>query len=137
MEVSKCSKIVEFTKISIKMKNCKIFYEAQKTSRRYADFISSDKVLLRLFLRIYTEVKGYLLSKCFKNVVLAVKIRWSENAFSDTKQKHVYCKIFSKFRKLFWLLPEHIIFNVKWVEVHKMSEVFWAKLYCKMSDLFQ
>ena len=62
---------------------------------------SSDKILLRLFLRIYTEVKGYLLSKCFKNVVLGVKKRCSANVFSDTKQKRVYCKIFSKFRKLF------------------------------------
>ena len=29
MEVLKCWKIVEFPKISIKMKNCKTFYEAQ------------------------------------------------------------------------------------------------------------
>ena len=33
MEVSKCWKIAEFQKISIKMKNCKIFYEAQTASR--------------------------------------------------------------------------------------------------------
>ena len=25
----------------------------------------------------------------------------------------------------------------KWVEVRKMSEVFWVKLYCKMSDVFR
>ena len=31
----------------------------------------------------------------------------------------------------------HIIFSVKWVEVCKMSEIFWEKLYCKMSDLFR
>ena len=30
MEASKYRKRVEFTKISIKMKNCKTFYEAQK-----------------------------------------------------------------------------------------------------------
>ena len=29
MEVSKCWKIVEFPKISIKIKNCKAFYEVQ------------------------------------------------------------------------------------------------------------
>ena len=34
---------------------------------------------------------------------------------------------------MFW---EHVIFNFKRVEIFKMSEVFWAKLYCKMSDLF-
>ena len=32
MQVSKCWKIVEFPKISIKMKNCKAFYEAQTAS---------------------------------------------------------------------------------------------------------
>ena len=35
------------------------------------------------------------------------------------------------------VLRQHIIFNVKRVEVHKMSEVFLAKLYCKMRDLFR
>ena len=89
---------------------------------------SSDKVLLRLFLRIYTEVKGYLLSKCFKNVVLGVKKRWSANAFSDTKQKHVYCKIFSKFRKLFWLCCQSTLFSmssglrfIKWVRFFEQN----------------
>ena len=37
------------------------------------------------------------------------------------------------FSALFW---RHIIFNFKTVEICKMSEVFWAKLYYKMSDLF-
>ena len=32
-------------------------------------------------------------------------------------------------------LQEYIIFNVKWVEILRISEVFWAKLYCKLSDL--
>ena len=31
MEVSKCGKIAEFPTISIKMKNCKTFYEAKTT----------------------------------------------------------------------------------------------------------
>ena len=35
MEVSKCWKIVEFQKISIKMKNFKTFYEAQRDSGNY------------------------------------------------------------------------------------------------------
>ena len=34
------------------------------------------------------------------------------------------------------VLQEQIILNVKWVEIRKMSEVLWSKLYCKMSDLF-
>ena len=99
--------LVEFTKISIKMKNCKIFYEAQKTSR-LNEIIQppptpphpppSDKILLSLFLRINTEIKGHLLSKCFKNAVFGVKKRWSANVFSSIKQKHVCWKIVCKFR---------------------------------------
>ena len=34
------------------------------------------------------------------------------------------------------VLQENIFYNDEWVEALKMSEVFWAKLYCKMSDLF-
>ena len=61
----------------------------------------SDKILLRLFLRIYTEINGHWLWKCFRNAVLGIKKRWNANIFSDTKQKHVYWKTFSKFRKAF------------------------------------
>ena len=39
-------------------------------------------------------------------------------------------------KKVFALLWKHIIFNVKWDEFRKISEVFWAKLYCKMCDFF-
>ena len=35
---------------------------------------------------------------------------------------------------VFW---ENIIFNFKRAEIRKMSKVFCAKLYCKMSDLFR
>ena len=37
------------------------------------------------------------------------------------------------FLAVFW---EHVISSRKRIEIRKMSEVFWAKLYCKMSDLF-
>ena len=48
--------------------------------------------------------------------------------------KHV-CWKFLKSERFLVVLREHIIFNVKWVTVCKMSEVFWAKLYSKR-DLF-
>ena len=46
---------------------------------------------------------------------------------------------FIKRKKFLVILREHIIFSVTEaeVEVHKMNEVFRAKLYCKMSDLFR
>ena len=125
MEVSNCWKIVEITKISIKMKNCNTFYEVQKTSRLNEIIQSSpthfpsDKILLRLFLRRYTEINGHLLSKCFKNAVLGVKKRWSANVFSDTKQKHVCWKILLNSER-FWLYCKTYYFQcelrfVKWV----------------------
>ena len=34
------------------------------------------------------------------------------------------------------VLHEYIFYTAEWVEVRKMREVFWEKLYCKMSDIF-
>ena len=76
------------------MKNCKTFYEAQKTRR-------INEVTQPPPNPSETEINRHLLSKCFKNAVLAVKERWSANVFSDTKQKHGCWKIFSKFGKVF------------------------------------
>ena len=42
-----------------------------------------------------------------------------------------------KSERFLTVLREHIIFNVKWVDIRKTSEVFWSKLYCKMSDIFR
>ena len=91
MKVSKYWKIVEFQKISIKMKNCKTFYETQTASclkeiiQPPQPPIPPDKILIRLwnknFLERYTEIYRYLLSKCFKKVVLG-------------RQEMVQCKCF-------------------------------------------
>ena len=35
---------------------------------------------------------------------------------------------------VFW---KHFISNFIWVEIRKMSVVFWAKLYCKISDIIR
>ena len=52
----------------------------------------------------------------------------SADVFSDTNQKHVFacCCVWQ----------ECIFYNVELFEVYKMSEVFWAKKYCKMRDIF-
>ena len=44
---------------------------------------------------------------------------------------------FVKQERFLAVLRKHIKFNVKLVDVHKISDVFWAKLYCKMSELFR
>ena len=74
MEVSKCWKIVEFEKISIKMKNCKEIYEAKRASC-LKEIIQPPPTpnpppVRKIFLRRYTEIYRHLLSKCFKNAVL-------------------------------------------------------------------
>ena len=72
MKVSKYWKIVEFQKISIKMKNCKTFYETQ-TASCLKEIIQPPQPLIRLdkifslwnknFLERYTEIYRYLLSR--------------------------------------------------------------------------
>ena len=62
--------------------------------------------------------------------------KWcTANVLSDTYQTHVCWKT-CKVSKNFGCVTEYIFYNVKLVEVCKMSEVFRAKLYCNMSDLF-
>ena len=77
MEASKCWEIGELTKISIKMKSCKIFYEAKKTSRineiiqpPLPTQASSNKILLRLFLQSASRMQFWAsrnggVIKCF------------------------------------------------------------------------
>ena len=45
---------------------------------------------------------------------------------------------FVKWERFLAVLREHIIFNVKWVEVRKKSEAFRSKLYVNFfaSDLY-
>ena len=72
MKVSKYWKIVAFQKISIKMKNCKTFYETQ-TASCLKEIIQPPQPLIRLdkifslwnknFLERYTEIYRYLLSR--------------------------------------------------------------------------
>ena len=149
MEVSKCWKIVVFQEVSLKMKNCKTFHEAQ-TASCLKGIIQSPRnpqptlyqikphyiIEIKIFLRRYAEIYiHYLLLRYFKNAAFMSVKKWcSANVFSDTKQKHVCLKM-CKVRKVLTVLREYIIFNVKWVGIRKMSEIFWAKLYCKMSDI--
>ena len=96
MKVSTCWNIVEFPKISIKMKNCTTFYQAQRASclkeiikpvphptpptpnqiKSYN--VSGPKTILQRYTKIYR----HLLSKCFKNVVVL------------GRQEMVQCKCF-------------------------------------------
>ena len=57
--------------------------------------------------------------------------------FYLTPHRKMLAEKFVKWGRFLAVLREHIIFNAKWVETYKMSEVFWGKLYFKTSELFR
>ena len=82
MEVSKCWKVVEFQKNSIKMKNSETLYEAQRASR-FKETIQpppkpfpSDKALLSLWNKNFlTEI--YRNTQAFAFIVLQECVSWT------------------------------------------------------------
>ena len=54
-----------------------------------------------------------------------------------TPNRNVFAGKFIKWDRLSIEFRDHIVFNVNYVEVRKMSEVFRAKQYCKTSYLFR
>ena len=96
----------------------------------YPFHILSDKISLHLWNKNF-------LREIYRNIQVSAFKKWCcANNIFGTKQKHV-CSKTCEVRNIFVAFREHIIFNVKSVEVRNMTEVFWAKLYCKMSDLFR
>ena len=57
--------------------------------------------------------------------------------FFLTPNKKMLSGKFVKWERFLAVLQKYIIFIVKLIEVHKMGEVFWAKLCCKISELFR
>ena len=94
-----------------------------------------------MFLRRDTEIYRHLTSKCFKNCCSSWESRNKTAPFLQLfflkPNKNVFAGKFVKSKRVLARLWEHVIFNIIEVEVHHMNEVFWAKLYCKMSDLFR
>ena len=130
MELLKCWKRVEFPKISIKMKNFKTFCKAQTASRLMEIVqpptkpnptqIKSNYIFgTKIFLRRYVEVYGHLLSTCFENRVLECQ-EMVQRKFPDTKQKHVFWKIW-KVRKISGWLWDFLLENLKLKKTLMMS----------------
>ena len=120
MEVPKCSKIVEFPKIFIKMKNCKTFYEAQTAShlkeiiQLSPNLPAPDKILLLLWNKNFlTEIYRNIQTFAFK--VLQECSSWASRngavqMFFLTPNRIMFG---GTFRKVFGcVVGEHIIFNV-------------------------
>ena len=93
------------------MKNCKTLYEVQTAS-----------CLKEIFQPPPTHPSPDKILLCL----------WNKNFITET-----YRKMQALTFKVFQVLLEQLVVNVKLVEVSKMREVFWAKLYCKMSDPFR
>ena len=133
MEVSKCWKNDEFPKIAIKTKIVKHFLRTKQRAalRKLFSFPSThsppDKILLHLWnknflMKIYRNVQTF----AFK--VLQECSSWASrnNAvqlFFLTNNRNTFAGKF-KGQRFLVVLRENIIFNVKWVEACKMSEVW-------------
>ena len=134
-------------RFSIKMKNCKTLYEVQTTSRLKEIFQpppthpSPDKILLCLWNKNIIK-ETYRKMQAFTFKVFQECGSWASRndavqmLFLTPNRNMLAGKIIKSDRVLAVLLEQFIV-NVKLVEVSKMSGVFWAKLYCKMSDLFR
>ena len=96
---------------------------------------SSEKILLSLWNKhFYKEIYRNIQTFAFK-VLQECSSSASRNGAVQisflTPNKNMSAGKSVKSERLLPVLQEHIIFNVKWVEVCEMSEVFWANLYCK------
>ena len=142
--------MLEFQKNSIKMKNYKTFYETQTASclkeiiqlpPQSSTHPPSDKILLPLWNKNFlTEIYRNIQMFAFK-VLRECSSLASRNGgakmFFLTPNRNIFARKFVESERFLIVLWEHIIFNVKWVEIRKMNEIFWAKLYCEMSNLFR
>ena len=120
---------------SIKMlKNFKTFYETQTVSR-FQEVIQPspnppplDKMLLRLWNKNFlTEIYRNIQTFAFK--VLQKCSSWASRniaaqMFSLTPSRNMSVGKYLKLERFLAVLREHIICNVKSVEVRKMSNVF-------------
>ena len=88
-------------------------------------YVSGTKV----FSWKYIEINRHLISKCFKNAVFGRQesIQCKCKSFFWHQTEKCWLENFVKSERFLAVLREHIIFNVKWVEVHKIKEVFLSK----------
>ena len=137
MEESKYWKIVALQKTSIKMKNCKICYEAQTVTfmkkiiqspanpKPTPHQIKSYYVFgIKILIWRYTEIYRHLRSKCFKNAVL-VGQKMVQIIFCGSKQ-NMFAGKFGKSEMLLTVLRQHIILSnefrfVNWVRFFEQN----------------
>ena len=130
-------------RFSIKMKNCKTLYEVQTTSRLKEIFQplpthpSPDKILLCLWNKNFiTEIYRKIQAFTFKVFQEWVSRNDAAQMLFLTPNRNMFAGKFVKPERVLGVLLEQFVVNVKLIEISKMSKVFWAKLYYKMSDVF-
>ena len=148
MEVSKCWKIVKSPKTfnyneKLKKRSMrpKQWASLNKLLCLPPSSTPPDKILLRLWNKnflnyIYRIIQTFafkMLQECSSWVSRICAV---QTFFLTKKEKHFAVKLV-KWERFVAVFQEHIIFSVNRVEVHKMSEVFWTKLYCKISNIYQ
>ena len=88
----------------------------------------SDKIMLPLWNKNFlTEIYRNIQTFAFKVLQEYSSLASRNDAtqmFFLTPNRNMFAGIFVKSERFLTMLREHIIFNVKWVEVRKMSEVF-------------
>ena len=120
------------------------YHHHQQTSSRVNETIQPlphpltqlDKILLRIWnkyflMEIYRNIQAFALTALQECSCWASRNVAGQMFFLTPNRKTLAGK-FVKWERFFVVMREHIIFNVEWAEVHKMSEVFWTKLYCKI-----
>ena len=134
---------MNFQKLQLKRKIVKHF--ARPKQRRTLRILfslppfypSRDKTLLRLWIKkIVKEIYRNIQRFAFKVLQECSSRNGAVQISFLTPNRNMFTGKFVKLERFLAVLREHIIFNVKWVVVCKMSQIFRAKLYCKMCSLF-
>ena len=138
MEVSKCWKIKVFSKISIKIKNSKTVYEAQTASCfKGSTQPLPDRKLLTSLKQNFSDGDQECADICFptcKQCSSWVSRNGAVQIIFLTPTRNIFAGKFVKWVRVLAALQEYNFYNIEWVEVRLISEVSWAKLYCKMRD---
>ena len=140
--------VVKFPKVSIKMKNWKTSCEVQTTSRlneiiqplhRPPLPTQPDKISLRLWnknflTQIYRNNQTFAF-EMFLGYILGRKQIVQCRCFFLTANRKIFAPKFVKWERILTVLQEHIIFNVKWIEVCIVSELHCKKtIFCWFWD---
>ena len=138
--------LLNFQKFQFKLNVVKQFMRSKhwaafrKLFSLHPSSLPPDKILLHLwnknFLKeIYRNIHTFafkVLEECsswlLRNGPLQI--------FFLIPNRNMFGGKFVKSERFLIVFREHNIFNIKWLEVHKISEVFWVKPYSKLSDLF-